>query len=744
MQNSLRRALIVGLCLVPFIPFVVANFWFFPFITGKNFAFRILVEILAALWAYLAISDPAMRPKLPWQKGWKLLPNLLLLFVISLAVSAALAVNPVKAFWSNFERMEGWIGIAHLALYFFVLWLTMNSEKLWSRFWNTSIAVSLGMGLFGLMQLAGVFTINQGGVRVDGTFGNAGYLAVYMLFHFFVTFYYLVKNWSKSVWLKVFYLAAMALQLTMIFFSATRGSILGLLGGLLVFGASLILFGKGAASARKWGIWAAVAVLVIVGGFVALKDTPFVKGNDVLTRFSDITSSEATTRLTIWNMALQGFAERPVFGWGQEGFNYVFNKYYQPSLYGQEPWFDRAHNAFLDWLIAGGLPAFLLYVSFFLVGVWYIWRKESTFTVFEKSLFTGLLAAYAGNNLFVFDNLLSYVFFVTTLAYVMFKSAPEAPALPEPAPASQNTRTLLGSAILIVALAAMYFANVPGMAVASDLIQALTPQCANTAGVHVSCSAVGSARDININFDYMQKANTAKGLGEQEAHEQLLQFGAQVTSQNAGDAAFINKVDGFAVTAMQDELKQVPNDARLQLFYGSFLRQVGQNDLSLPVLTRAHELSPKKQQIIFELAILENNQGHYAAALDWFKQAYELDTSYDDARSFYAATAIRAGKTDVAYALLNERYGTVTPDNDYILQAYIDVKDFAKAITIQKARIDARPKDAQLHIRLAAIYLAAGQRQTSIQELEAASALDLSLKQQNDYYIQQIQAGNNP
>jgi hypothetical protein len=52
-------------------------------------------------------------------------------------------------------------------------------------------------------------------------------------------------------------------------------------------------------------------------------------------------------------MALKGIAERPVLGWGQENFNYVFNKYYNPQMFGQEEWFDRTHNVVLDWLIAG-------------------------------------------------------------------------------------------------------------------------------------------------------------------------------------------------------------------------------------------------------------------------------------------------------------------------------------------------------------------------------------------------------
>ena len=47
--SILRWILLIGIALVPFISFLIANGglipnMFFPFITGKNFAFRILVE----------------------------------------------------------------------------------------------------------------------------------------------------------------------------------------------------------------------------------------------------------------------------------------------------------------------------------------------------------------------------------------------------------------------------------------------------------------------------------------------------------------------------------------------------------------------------------------------------------------------------------------------------------------------------------------------------------------------------
>ena len=108
----LRSSIVAGLLFVPLISFVVTGSLFFPFITGKGFIFRILLEILAGFWVMLMILAPRYRPK----------PSLLLWAMVSLLVvmslSTIFSVNPYRSFWSNFERMEGLIGHLQLFLFF--------------------------------------------------------------------------------------------------------------------------------------------------------------------------------------------------------------------------------------------------------------------------------------------------------------------------------------------------------------------------------------------------------------------------------------------------------------------------------------------------------------------------------------------------------------------------------------------------------------------------------------------------
>ena len=405
--KSLARWTVIGaLFLLPFTALFISNSLFFPFITGKAFFFRIVVEIAFGAWLILAAVDKKYRPKWTW------ISVLLVAFVVWMLIADLFAVNPQKALWSNFERMEGWITLIHLFLFFIVASTVLTIEKKWRAWWYTSLIAATFVGIYGIMQLTGHAQITQGSARLDATLGNAAYLAVYMLFNAFVA------GWlgftTKHKWLRYILFASAIFFAFVLFSTATRGTILGLAGGIFL-AAVLATFTMGK-RVRGIAAGAVVLLLLIGGGFWALKDTGAIRHDPVLSRIASISLSAGDVRFSIWHIAFDGFVARPVVGWGQEGFNYVFNEYYNPSLYTQEQWFDRAHNEFLDWLTQGGLPAFLLYIALFGSVVWTLWR--SPFSRAEQIALTALLAGYAFHDLFVFDNIVSYILFFAVAAMV--------------------------------------------------------------------------------------------------------------------------------------------------------------------------------------------------------------------------------------------------------------------------------------------------------------------------------------
>ena len=223
-----------ALFLIPFTPLLVANTYFFPFITGKAFYFRILVEIAVAGWAVLALLDKEYRPRFSW------ISAAVVSFVVWMFIADAFAPNAAKAFWSNFERMEGWVTLAHLFALFVVLSSVMT-RKLWEWLFRVSVGVSLIVFVYGSLQLAGKLDIHQGGVRLDATFGNATYLAIYMLFHIFLNLLLLAWSSRGSIW-RWFYGFAIFAEMFILYHTATRGAILGLIGGLFLTALLILIF----------------------------------------------------------------------------------------------------------------------------------------------------------------------------------------------------------------------------------------------------------------------------------------------------------------------------------------------------------------------------------------------------------------------------------------------------------------------------------------------------------------------
>ncbi len=711
----LRWGALSALFLALFVPFIVAvgSFWpnlFFPYITGKNFAFRILVEFAVLCYVLLALKDPKYRPR-----GSVLLWTALA-FVGWMAVATMLSVDPLKSFWSNFERMEGYIGLMHLFVWFVVAGAMLTADKLWNAFFNTSIAASAVQGGWALFQFLGWLSIStQSGARADTTFGNATYLAVYLLINFFLTLFMLARTGSSRnrATLQVLYGAALVLQLFGVFFTETRGAILGVGVGLVVAAAYFIVFARGKESEmlRRLSMGAVAFVVIFAGAVYAARDTAFIKQLPGLNRLASISLTETTvtSRLKyIWPMAIQGGLERPIAGWGQENFNFVFNKYYQPGMYNQEAWFDRAHNQFLDWLIAGGIPAFALYTLLYLLAAWAIVRTNEL-SVAERAALLGLLAGYAFNNIFVFDNLVSGIYFFALLAYLHSLSRKHAPSLLLSRPLGDHGMAIAAPLVLVLGLMGMWALNAPGLARASLLVNAIQTQ---EAGRNNAGEVVGVAKDPKQNLAQFKEVLgvvrwPGSQLGVQEATEQFLQYASSIGSQTSIDPQ--TKLDTFTTArdAMNALLLARPGDARLELFGATLLAQYGQIPEAIAHLKKALEYSPLKQQIQIQMGLTLIQSGDMQGALSLLKAAHEAAPQYESARVYYAAGLYYAGQTAAADALLTEHFGSAVVDNAQLLQVYTNLKLYDRAIAVWKLRIEAAPKDAQQYLGLASVYFAA-------------------------------------
>jgi len=246
--------------------------------------------------------------------------------------------------------------------------------------------------------------------------------------------------------------------------------------------------------------------------------------------------------------------------------------------------------------------------------------------------------------------------------------------------------------------------------------------------------------NISKNLEYLEKAISFGSFGTQEAREQLSQAAMQLAGANVPDT--IKK--GFyeaTVREMNEQQKASPLDARFPLFLGIVQGAYGDHNGAKQMLERAHELSPRKQTILFELAKNAQSRGDASAMMNYLKEAFELEHEYDQARIYYAAALIRAGQDAAADDLLAPLIERGAGANTEIAAAYVARGRYDKIVEIWKARTAFAPDDIQAHFTLAAAYNEMGRQSEAIAALQEAARLNPSARAEIDALLQQIRSG---
>ncbi len=322
-----------------------------------------------------------------------------------------------SSFWSGLERMEGFVGLFHALIFFFVLSNSLKKTPQWHILFLTSCGVAcvcVGVGIFKEFELI------KGGERLFSSLGNPTYLGLYLILHLFLVGFILVNASAKIRNLCFFIIPILLIGVIL---TQSRSAFLGLfIGGFVVI--IFTVFSKKGSNKIRWGFG---GLLVAFGLIITLlwsaKNSEFVEKSVFLSRFVKVASSKTTgvSRLNNWKIAYEGFKEKPILGWGQENYQYVFAKHFLPQMYDDAPWYDRSHNFLLDWLVSGGILGLISLLVPFGVMLWFTTRSNK-FTNIQKGLFVGLIVAYFTNNFFGFDSLMGTITVFIVLAYWQFET----------------------------------------------------------------------------------------------------------------------------------------------------------------------------------------------------------------------------------------------------------------------------------------------------------------------------------
>jgi O-antigen ligase/cytochrome c-type biogenesis protein CcmH/NrfG len=708
-----------GIFVVPFIPLYVSRSLFFPYITGKAFIFRTIVEIIFAAWVILAFAYPEYRPK-KTPIFWAVL-----IFVGVVSVATFLGVNPVKSFWSNFERMEGLVTYLHLFVYFLVIGSVFKKRD-WLIFLNLFVVSGIFENIYVLFQRLGYLVSPQGGIRTDGTIGNPTYLAAYLIF--ILAFCALLWLQTNVRWQKYFYGFVFLFTASSIYFTASRGPTLGILVGLI---AALTIYLWLKKQFNKKALLVLTFLIAVPLILWLLKDTSFVRNSSTLNRLTSLSFTERTitSRFTIWGMSFQGFKEHPLLGWGPENYPIVFAKYFKPELWNQEPWFDRSHNIVLDWLINAGILGLLSYLTIFVAAFYLLFKRyqHQEFSLELTVLIIATFIAYFFQNLFVFDNLATYIGFFSLLAFIsgsagqtevgrLDKSLPKIPS---------HFIAAVGGLAIAVLLSTVYFVNWKPLQANLNLLNSIKVQNQNYSQA----------------WDFFEKALAYNTLGNQEIREQLTRFALSVGALQNVDVDFKDKVLRRAILEAQKSVAENPLDVRPILFLAFIYDRVGLTDEALKLYGKAIELSPQKQQIYFELGDLYIRKNDYKKAIEVLNTAFLSDTTNGFARVNLAAAYILDGQQEKADQLLLEGFGTVnvtgvTPQT--LISVYSKVKKYDRLAGMWRALAESDPTNIDYWKNLTGAYLLAGNNSEAIKTLEEAIRINPSFQQEGRAYIKEI------
>lgn len=724
MKDILKAAVFVGLFAVPFLTLYVEDNYFFPYITGKNFWFRIIVDFTLVAWMLLAFLDAKYRPRISgivWSFG----ALLVVMFFANL-----FGEHPRSSFWSNFERMDGYVSLVHAFLYAFILGSVLKTKQQWRYLFYTSLFVAFLVATYGLAQLAGIV---QGAPRVDSLLGNAAYMAVYMLFHIFIAFWLFVE--SKQPFAKTAMLLLALLFTYVLIQTGTRGTVIGLAVGVLTMSAYIGLFGTKYKEIRKYAIGVFVLLALGVVTLIMARDTETVQNNINLSRIANISLQDLTVRGTIWSLAWEGVKERPLLGWGQSNFNYVFNENYKPSLYSQEQWFDRSHNIIFDWLIAGGVLGFLAYSSIFAVCLWYLFirplihKEDESFTTLERGVLLGILAGYLTHNLVVFDNIVSYIFFAIILGLIHSRVSQPIKNI-ENKKINEDVVVQVAAPLGIAAFAlVVYFVHTPGMAAASDIIDAFRTN-------------VPEER-----LEAFKRAVDRDTFAHQEITEQLTQQAIGALRQPELSDETKQAFAAYTEEQLQRLIDEKPGDARVHVFVASYYRSTNQIDKAREQLAVARELSPMKQAIILQQGLVELSDGAYEKGVEFAKYAYELATENAEAREYYIASLMYTGDFETAQTLFVEADSQTMERiafSDFVASAANQVQGYSFMATLFEARTRLKPEDAQNWATLAYLYYQSDDSLEAVAVLEEAKVAVPGFVPTAQCFIENIEAGVEP
>ncbi len=622
----------------------------YPYTFPKTLFFQFAVEILFAIWLALAIVDVNYRPKRT--------PLLIAgaAFLGILLLTSLFGVDPSRSFWSTYERMLGVFTLIHLAVLALVI-SSLYREIPWKKILYASLATAAFVSILAIIQKRiPNLLLNEPIDRPGSTFGNPTFLAGYLAFNILVGFYlfletfkrsqlkqagkHLVEKITRTLFIRGSIGALTLLSVVALFFTETRGDLLGL--GAALFTLFIIFTFRppenvGLFSSRRLYFGVILLFLVFGSFFWLTRQNSFWEHVPGLGRFKDISLSlsesnpDLLPRLAAIKAAWKGFLDRPITGWGWDNFNVVYNKYYDPhtlEINYQETKFDKPHNFILEDLVSGGAPLLLARIALFGLFIFEALKRKSLFGSFAVAVLVGFVI----RDIFVFDTIGPVLMFYLFAGIVDGEYALRARGASETAHHHNGARVDGGQARL-----SPYFLIVIGVGVIIAYMINIPSMRAGNYEFLAYNAFVNGHPDKGV--AYFDDARAAAGP---YAWNFTRDFAKAVSEAYFYNPGAVKKEDAArAIHEMEKVAEEHPQDAYNHYSLVDFYNQTSDIDPKtfLDAADReaqiALTLSPNRQEVYFSMAKTKAIRGDYAGAIVVLKKALDLDPKVADAHFYY-------------------------------------------------------------------------------------------------------------
>jgi len=313
MTNSLNIEKLIKLSLMALAitPLVVTHSTLFPFLFGKVVFIKLMIAIAGILFA-IGVLSKKKTISLRLVRLHNSLTVTQVIFTFLVLISTLLALNPLRAFWGNIERSEGFLMLIYGLLFFFGTLLFFN-KKDWLNFFKTNLVVG------GVVMTDVLIDWLQGGIRPEGAFlDNPIIVSIYALFILFFALVVSILDKSK-LWI-YFGGGIVITSILAIFVTGARGVIVGLAVALfitllrLVFTKKLYIklnFFKKSIDIKKLAIALLLVTTAFSTIFIFTRSDPFWQRIPGLDRIANISSTDPSTQTRLINIGISFDAVNP-------------------------------------------------------------------------------------------------------------------------------------------------------------------------------------------------------------------------------------------------------------------------------------------------------------------------------------------------------------------------------------------------------------------------------------------------